>query len=319
MNILKRISRHAAVAQGNFGKMFRDVKVDPLPQAVSRILEEIHRPDPDIAVLENLIAAEPEISIRILATVNSSLHALRSRVTTVRHALTLLGLDRIRSLVLAGAMMEALPRPDVDLFDHQAYWTDTLMRSLFARELAARRQPGQEELAFTAMLLTDVAVPVLLMSWEEYYRPLLEEWAERPTRLAHLERGTYGWEHGQAGSWILRYWEFPDELVGLVAAHNQTPDKLEEMGLTDTVAPVLVVAGLLPSCLHADLRRCDDMIELARDRLGIDVGDWPGILESVRDQFTSINAEFGLEPQRGDRIFEHLEQMLAGDRLQPCL
>ncbi len=319
MGLLNRIRRHAAVAQGNFAEMFRDVELAPLPEAVSRILEEIHKPEPDAGVLEQLISAEPELSVRILATVNSSLHALRSKVTSVRHAVTMLGLDRVRSVVMASAMIESLPSPPGGLFDHRVYWTDTLLRSLMARELAAVWRPGEEELAFTAMLLADVAVPVLLDSWAEYYGPVIEEWQKRPIRLARLEKDVYGWEHGQASSWILRYWGFPDELVTLVAAHNKPPDVLRDIGLLETVAPAMVTAGLLPSCRNPDLRRCVGAVDLAEESLGIDPEQWPAIMESVQGQFIAIHAQFGLQRMRADRIFELLKRVFENDRQQLCM
>ena len=319
MGLFSKIRRHAAVAQGNFAEMFRDVKITPLPEAVAAILEEIHKPEPDIKVLEQLIGAEPELSIRLLTTVNSSLHALRSNVTCVRHAITMLGLDRVRALVMASAMVEAVPHPKDAVFDHKGYWADTLLRSLVARELAERHVPGQEEIAFTAMLVADVAVPVLLESWSEYYRPVLEDWQKRPVRLARLERERFGWEHGQAGSWILKYWKFPEELVCLVAAHNLPPLKLRELGLEHTVAPALVTAGLLPSCMNPDLRRCVGMVDLAEEAMGIDPDDWPAIMSTVRTQFDLIHAQFGLQRGKADRVFQNMQQVFDNDRQQLCL
>ena len=318
MSIITKVSRHAAVAQGNFAKMFRGVKIAPLPEAAAAILEEIHKPEPDILCLERIISAEPEISIRLLSNVNSSLHSLRSQVTSVRHAITLLGLDRVRALVTASAMATAVPKPKDSLFDHEAYWADTLIRSLIARELAARHAPGQQDVAFTAMLVADVAIPVLLESWSEYYRPVLEDWNQRPVRLARLEQDRYGWDHGQAGSWILKYWNFPEELVCLVAAHNLPLHKVRELGLEKTVAPSLVVAGLLPSCMNPILHRCLEMIDLAAEELGISPGTWPEIIDTVRTQYDLIHAQFGLRRGKVDRVFQCMNQVFENDRQQIC-
>lgn len=318
MSIFSKIRRHAAVAQGNFAAMFRDVTIAPLPEAVSAILTEIHKSEPDIQVLERLISAEPELSVRLLFSVNSSIHSLRSQVTSIRHAITMLGIDRVRSLVMASAMVEAVPEPRDPIFDHKSYWSDTLIRSLLARELACRQNPGLEETAFTAMLLADIAVPVLLESWSEYYRPVLEDWGARSTRLALLEHKEFGWDHGQAGSWILKYWDFPEELVCLVAAHNLPHGKLEELGLAGTAAPTLAVAGLLPSCMNPDPQRCLDMIELAHETLGIPCDDWPTVMESVQQQFDAIHDQFGLPQGKADELFRSLHQVLQAEGPQPC-
>lgn len=70
------------------------------------------------------------------------------------------------------------------------------------------------------MLLSDIALPVLLGSWGEYYRPLIEQWRDALERLSQAERASFQWDHAQAGAWILQNWEFPAELVCFVGLHT---------------------------------------------------------------------------------------------------
>ncbi|MBU0742464.1 HDOD domain-containing protein [bacterium] len=294
MGLINTIKMHAAISSGNFGKMFKDAKLPVLPQAVSRVLDEVNREEPDVTVLENIIAAEPEFSVKVVSTVNSSLFALRAKVTGVRHAITLLGFDRIRSVILSYSMLEALPKPGGDLFVHEAYWTDTLLRSLLAQSIARRVRPGEEEEAFTSMLVADVAVPVLLTTWRDYYEPILKNWRSGQHNLARLERDAYGWDHAQASAWILQKWDFPEKLVCLVGAHTLTRDEIKEYGMDDSVADCLAVASQLPSSLARDHSRCDRMIELAGHALALPQDAWPGIYDEVRQNFEAVYAQFSL-------------------------
>lgn len=52
-------------------------------------------------------------------------------------------------------MIDAVPRPAGDLFDHGAFWTDSLVRALLARAFVAGRGRAEAEEAFATMLLAD--------------------------------------------------------------------------------------------------------------------------------------------------------------------
>jgi EAL and modified HD-GYP domain-containing signal transduction protein len=64
-----------------------------------RLLAELSREPADIAEIEHLIKAEPSICYRLLRLVNSSLYALPSPISSIRHAIMLIGDDEFRKLV----------------------------------------------------------------------------------------------------------------------------------------------------------------------------------------------------------------------------
>jgi len=319
MGLINTIKMHAAIASGNFGKMFKDAKLPVLPQAVASVVDEVNKDEPDVTVLENIIAAEPEFSVKVLSTVNSSLFALRAKVTGIRHAITLLGFERLRSVILSYSMLEAMPRPEGDLFDHEAYWTDTLLRSLLAQSVARRVRPGEEEEAFTAMLVADVAVPVLLTTWHEYYEPILKNWRSGRHALAGLERDAYGWDHGQASAWILQKWDFPERLVCLVGAHTLSTAEIREYGMDDSVADCIAVASQLPSSLVRDHARCEGMIGLASRALDLPVQAWPDVYAEVQNNFEAVYAQFNLTSDKAEKTLDGLAYAIRNQGLELCV
>jgi HD-like signal output (HDOD) protein len=306
VGLLTTIREHAAVASGNFAAMIRDTECPALPAAVSRLLAEINRAEPDIARLEALIGAEPAFAAKVLAAVNASQFGLRSQVMSVRQAITLLGLERVRSLVLGYAVLDSLPREAGGLFDHEGFWTDALLRAQLARELSRVAGTGEPDLAFTAMLVADASLPVLLTVWRRYYEPVVAEWSERNERLSTIETMHFGWNHSQATSWLLHHWEFPEELVCLAGAHDLTPAEIRELGLGDTAALPVALAALLPSILKPQEERFEAMVEQAAESLGLAVGDWPTIGEVMGTNFAAAAAQFGLSCDRVREILDLL-------------
>ncbi len=311
MGILDKVRRHSQVASGNFASMFKDVKLPGLPEATSHLIHEVNQEDPDLRRIEQIISATPELSAKVIRVINSSLYSLPNEVTSVFHAMNMLGFDKIRELSLGFAVANSLPEPKGGLFDHEAFWTDSLSRALLARAFTRRFSPGSEDEAFTSMLLADVAVPVLLSSWDDYYRPLVDQWRESPDRLSRLERQSFSWDHAQAGAWILQSWGFPEEMVAYVGTHNLGPKALEECELDTTLAMPLSLASLSPSVLKADSQRAESFVLAALGVLNMQPSDLQQLLSGVRMDLDEMRDIFDLHSQRAFLGFDVMDEAVA--------
>lgn len=295
LKLFSRIRRHAAISTGNFETLFKNISIAPMPAATARLLEALNKPEVEMQQISQLIAALPEISAQVLKTINSSLFSLPSPVLSIQHAVSLLGLDHIRSIALSFAAVKAIPRPEVDLFDQQAFWTDSLIRALVARCFARHHCPEQCDDAFTAMLIADVALPVLLTSWTEYYQPIVEEWQNSDQRLSVIEQKHFGWNHAQAGAWILQHWGFPEQLVCFVGIHNVTPKIVKELQLQDSIAIPLIVASLLPSSLHIESdNKASLFVSESLHHFSLSPEDLLTILDETEQGFLDIYELMGL-------------------------
>jgi HD-like signal output (HDOD) protein len=299
MGLVQKIRRHAAIAGGNFDAMFKGVEIPPLPIAVQRLITEINKNNPDIDTLAKLISSSTGIATKVIKTVNSSYYSPRSPVTEIKQAVMFLGLKNIRSLVLAYAAMEAIPKPKGDLFDHEAFWIDSLVRAFLSRSFAATlysKDHGEE--AFTATLIADVALPVLLCVWDEYYAPIIKEWRHSPKQLSQLEREQFGWDHSQAGAWVVRSWGFPDELVCYIGAHNLTIAEIQKLELDDTIAVPIAIAELSASVLKQNPGHNHAMFAVALQVLDITAAEFSTLINTVQQSLNEVLDLFGL-PDRG--------------------
>jgi HD-like signal output (HDOD) protein len=309
LNIFERIKRHAALASGSFASMFADVELTPLPAATGRLVQEISRPDPDVEQLIRIISASPELSAKIIQAINSARFALRNRVTTVRQAVALLGIRRVRAVALAFATMGAIPRPADSLFDHRAFWTDSLMRALLARAFARKGKLGEPEEAFTAMLLADVALPVLLNDWAEYYQPIMQCWQDETVPIAELERDEFKWDHAQAGAWILQAWGFPEEIVCFVGAHTLPREELEELGLEGTIASPMSAAALMPSVLKPCPERLGQLVKTSEEVFLLPITDLASLVAVIQDDLNETLALFGVQPADTSPLITQLTKL----------
>ncbi|MEJ1497720.1 MAG: HDOD domain-containing protein [Candidatus Sedimenticola sp. (ex Thyasira tokunagai)] len=310
LNFVDKIRRHAAVAKGNFSSMFGEIEIPPLPAAISRLVTEIGKEEPDMQQLGQMVAATPEISMKILQTVNSALFFLPNPVNSVTHAVTLLGLKRIRPLILSFATAHSLPTPPGELFEQQVFWSDSLLKALIARAFADSHCPDDREDAFTAMLLADIALPVLLTSWSEYYQPVVRRWRGAGERLSRLERDSFQWDHAQAGAWILQDWGFPEELVCFVGLHNADGDTVREFELQESAALPVAVAAMAPGCLNPDPVRARAMLEAAAREFQLTETRLQEKVMEIRMGFGEICSLFDIIQGEGGATLDLLDRVL---------
>lgn len=299
------------MASGDFCRLLGDAQIPPLPAAVASLLEETGKDEPDLPRVCELIAATPEIAAKVLQTVNSAYFGLSKPVASILRAVTLLGLQQVRPLIYSFSVRKTLATPDNGLFDQQGFWSDALLKALLARALADSHCREEREEAFTAMLLSDIALPVLLTSWGEYYQPVVERWQVEAVRLSHLEQENFSWDHAQAGAWVLQQWDFPAELVCLVGLHNTDREKLSELGLEESAALPATIAALAPSCLRPGTERARQMIDAALDQLSLDDQSMAELLLRVNQEYRDMCPLFDIAPEPGVVQLELLDRALA--------
>jgi len=314
---VEKIRRHAAVVTGNFPSIFEHMVIQPLPAAVTRLITEINRPEPDIDRLMELISSDREIASMVIKTVNSSLFGLRKTVNSVKHAVTLLGLHNIQSLALAYATMDALPRPKGGILVQKVFWAESLLRAMLSRSFSKKSFGTQMEEAFTASLMADLGLPVLLSAWGEDYQPVIEEWKQSPERLTDLERKHLGWDHAQAGAWLVRSWGFPEEMVGYIGAHNLSWEKIREFELEDTIVTPIAAAALTPSVLKPDLKRSESVLDAAIEWLSFTSSEYIDIVNEVRKSLRETLELFGLLDYDGDVIIDYLLAAASSENHHP--
>jgi HD-like signal output (HDOD) protein len=241
----KGLSERVALATGNFAKLFGQANVPPLPEIATRVLKTCREEDVDIAELGELLASDVGLSAKVLGTVNSAHYGLRHKVTSVEHAISLLGIRRIGSLATAFVVSQQLPAKAAG-FNRIAFWQNSIQRSVFAEIIGAKIAPGTEAEAFTGALLQDMALPILLGQWPTHYLPTVESAEESRRPLHQVEDEQLSWNHAQAGAWMARNWALPDVLVCCVGLHHATLDEIRSLEFAHTPVAAVAISSRLP-------------------------------------------------------------------------
>lgn len=212
--VLKRRSRSNDGAE--LRRVLGDSDVPTIPELVAVAIEQVSAPDCDLRQVADTIGLDPGTSARLLKIVNSAAFAPRNPIVGVRHAVTMLGKNRVESLLISIAVSKAVSRP-VPGFDIRDFWRTAAWRAAAAAALSRLVDRVHASANFTAALLQDIAIPLLVAN-EPRYSDVLEEWTAGGGDLSDIERRVFGWTHVDVAGWLFDEWGFPEPLRDAVTA-----------------------------------------------------------------------------------------------------
>lgn len=116
-------------------------------QVLMGLVAKVNDPDVEFGDIEDLIAQDPGLSFKLLRYLNSSYFGLRQPISSIRQAITYLGLSAVRTWVTIIALA------GVDFVPHDLLGT-SLQRARLCRLISTHVNPDAEERAFTCGLLS---------------------------------------------------------------------------------------------------------------------------------------------------------------------
>lgn len=191
-----------------------------LPSVAIQVLDMAAKADVDIAEIARIISKDPALSTKILRTVNSSFYGRSQHVSTISHALVILGLQSVKTLVLGFSLVTTLSKSKNKGFKHLQYWRRSIYAATAARTIAVKMNIVQQEEAFLAALLQDIGMLVLDQVLVPQYSEICEK-APTHDELIKAEREGLQMTHAEVGAILAEQWKLPPILaVSIGASHS---------------------------------------------------------------------------------------------------
>ncbi len=199
-------------------------RLPPFSPVVRLLLTNLSADSDDVplAKLAALIEEDIVISGKVLSVVNSARYGRSQRICSVRQAVSRLGVDALRNLVLGlsvNRIWSGLRVPDnfsMLRFNRHALAT-AMLSDILAQRIAVRQSEG----AFVAGLFHDVGQLVLVSLFPKAYSHILE--TVPPEEVEDLERQSFGLTHGEVSGLATALWKLPLAVQNAVRSHENPP------------------------------------------------------------------------------------------------
>lgn len=229
-------------------------RLPALPQALGRLLSMLDSRSSGGKDLAQVIEADPALATQILRTVNSARYGVGRRVSSVAHAVTLLGTRAIRRVALALGFRRTLEqgkRATGPPYSHREdFWEHSVTAAFLAEGLAEKfRLPGAGA-AYAAGLLHDLGLMILDIVAPDILENLESRMSGGLDDILDPEIEEMGCTHPEIGRMAADRWGFPSDLVEAIATHHWP---LEAPAASRKLACVVAVADAFAS---PEERRC---------------------------------------------------------------
>ncbi|ADC62480.1 HDOD domain-containing protein [Allochromatium vinosum] len=197
-------------------QVVRRAKVPQVPDIVLSLRDELHRPDPDLIQAADLVARDLAMTGQVLKTINSPLFASRAKISSIRQAVTLIGLRRLTNLVTAEAFSRLLGEREggarliLDFIQEQASIASAVA------SLASELTPDE---AYLFGLMQGVGCLIFADLIADYGNEWTLQALTAPQALMDYERRALGTDHVTVGFLLAGTWRLP-ESVALAIYHQ---------------------------------------------------------------------------------------------------
>jgi len=227
-------------------------KLPTLPGIAIKILEAVQKERPDLKEIGEILATDPPLSAEVLRLINSSLYALPRKVTSVFHAVNMLGLNTVKNLALSFALIKRTRNNSGGAFDYPQFWKNSLTVAVAARLIAEQVTPDAKEDAFFIGLLHDMGMLTLARCKPDQYTLVIREAAQEACTLQDAENQILGFDHMAVGHYLLSSWGLPEHFCLPVACHHDPGKQLTNDPELLKMCQILHLATLYMELFRSD-------------------------------------------------------------------
>jgi putative nucleotidyltransferase with HDIG domain len=203
-------------------------RLPSFPEVVHKVLKMIRNPDVDFRDLSKEIVKDPGLTSDIIRLSNSAYYHPTKEIRSIEEAIKILGLNTLKEIILVAAARGILKQPvDGYKLESRDMWEHSLMVAYLSmkitEELKLNNPP--KDVSFTTGLMHDCGKIVLASTFKKAILLIQQEYQKNnEISFITLEKKYIGYSHPEIGAFLLKKWNFPEELIDAVL-HIYEPEK----------------------------------------------------------------------------------------------
>ena len=240
----------------------------------------------DYAKLEKKIILDPSLMGRILGLANSPFFGMKGKISSIKDACFVLGLNSIRNVVISSAMIQQFPINFEGNLNFNHIWMHSIGTACAAKVLAKYTNVNPEQ-AFMAGLLHDLGKMALDLYFNEKYQKVVTYQLESECTITEAEEHCLGTNHANVGALIAEHWNLPEFIITAIRMHHTKDYK------TESIEHVIQLSNVVSSALnigHSGDPFVPDLDPELLDLLNMNLGDIENNLSNIEAQADSLSS-----------------------------
>lgn len=200
--------------------------IPPCPAILTKLMKEMRGDEPDFGKISQLISEDASLAAAMLKTVNSSFYGLRTKATSVRQAIILLGLREVRRLATRVLLRDVFCNGSSERMEQ--YWESSSAIAQVCGFLADRFGGFDRDEAYTFALFRDCGVLAMMDSYEDYKPVLPGEPLPAGGNIVAHENKLHSVNHALVGANLAKIWLLPEEIHEPILWHHEYTTMLHD-------------------------------------------------------------------------------------------
>lgn len=202
------------------GQILSVTDLPTLPSVLDEVSKLVDDPNSSTEQVAKVIAHDQVLSAKVLKMVNSPIYGFPGRITTIQHALVLLGLNVIKGIIISTSVFDIIQQAMSGLWEHS-------IGCALASGAVAKAAGFEDPEEFTvAGLLHDLGKVVTAVQLPELNAAIMKTVEQKQVCYYDAERLVLGFGHDRINAWLARHWNLPPNVREAMTYHHH-PDRAQ--------------------------------------------------------------------------------------------
>ena len=234
----------------------------PVPHVAARTMDLVAKEDTSVSELQKVISADQALTARILKMANSVFYSFDQKISTLSHAIVVLGFRAVQSMAIAASSRSLFVKKGAQFgLKEKLLWEHSIGCAMGCRQVARMVGFDKEEEAFIAGLLHDIGKAVLNLVIPKKYGKIVEQVYNESRTFSDVEKEVLGFDHAQIGALIAQKWNFSWDMVETIAYHHSPEAETTGGGLS----AILAVANEACKRMGVGLEKADESVPMSEN------------------------------------------------------
>jgi diguanylate cyclase (GGDEF) domain len=227
-----------------------------LPIVATKLLELTALTDVALTDIANLISQDIALSTKILRVANSAFYSFPHQISSVNQAVSILGLNAVRSLVLSFSFL-SMGKQERSLFHFEQFWERSLVEAAAARLIFEQVTNSDSEEVFICGLLQNIGLLTVAITLPQLYDQTVKHansvgYADSSSGIIKAEKDILGISHTEVGFAVAKHWDLPESLLFAIKYHHDPSAFTGENTRHRQIILSVYLANLLAELFYLD-------------------------------------------------------------------
>ncbi len=291
-------------------KTLNSDELPTLPTVASKLITLTSEEETTLDDIAQLVSQDIALSAKILKVSNSEFYSFPQQISSINQAVSILGTNAVRSLVLSFSFLSLKNREDESRFDFKKFWEKSLASAVGAKLILEKIKDADTEEIFIAGLLQNLGELILARTFPEKYGTQLPIIEGRQKDSKGGDEWLLMANHSIIGAEVAKSWGFPEVLILPIQYHHD-PGKCSSSNVKiQSTVNAVYLSDLLVNIFYSDKPETyhRQFSEEAKKLLGLNSDHIESILEQMHSKVQEAGSYFNLEIKSSKSVQEILQE-----------